>query len=351
MPGKSHIRAGLILFILAAATVWWGLSRMEPRAEWLRVEAPRRAVAGKPLRMRVHLAPLSEPTSVCADLHWSARRDGPGRFLASGGSRQAGKAGGDLDFEIMVPPKEGLRFVMGIIFLSPTGRWDNHTLVAATKRITVDSNTGNEAALPLESLNAQTLGAATDFQSRPARFPRWPSGLLFLAAAVVTWGALRSANGAARRWCWHLLPILLALAGLWETFGLEDWVGAHARAFARTEDVYYTRASFQKVVISVIIAGAMLFLVLVRRARGPGRLLLMVCGLYLGLAAVNLVSLHAIDQFFGLSWHGLSLMRGLKMACAAIVLWLAQGLRAVPSKQTVADGTCVNALKEPTGEE
>ena len=43
----------MILFVAAATAVWWGLDRLEPRAEWLRVEGPRRAVAGQRVPMFV----------------------------------------------------------------------------------------------------------------------------------------------------------------------------------------------------------------------------------------------------------------------------------------------------------
>ncbi|HOS75684.1 MAG TPA: hypothetical protein PKW12_10525, partial [Verrucomicrobiota bacterium] len=52
-----RVSAGLAL--AAAAVIWWGLDALEPRVNWLRVEAPRRAVAGQPLTLRVHLAPLA----------------------------------------------------------------------------------------------------------------------------------------------------------------------------------------------------------------------------------------------------------------------------------------------------
>src|ERR1039457_2604171 len=71
LPG----RVALILLIANAAAVWWGLDHWERPAAWLRVEAPRRAVVGQTLALRVHLAPLAESTRLCADLHWGTTRD------------------------------------------------------------------------------------------------------------------------------------------------------------------------------------------------------------------------------------------------------------------------------------
>jgi hypothetical protein len=316
---------GLILLVAAAAAVWWGLNRSEPRADWLRVEAPRRAVAGQQLPMRVHLAPLTEPTLLCADLHWGTTRDTSRGCLATGGSRAVGKAGGTFDFVIAIPPREGLRFVTGIIYLSRTGSWHDHTLMAATEVILVSSNSVDTAETRLERLRVQPPGDDAKEHPRPAAMPRLLTALLFLAAAVAAWGAGQSPEGSnggpglGKRW-WQGLAVLLAMACLWELFGLESRLGAQVRAMARAGDFYYPRAVFQKVVISVAVAATAVFLLLVRRVRGSRRLLLAGFGLYIGISAVNLVSLHAIDKVADLSWHGLTLVQALKIGCAATTL-------------------------------
>jgi hypothetical protein len=322
---KLRGRVGLILLVAAAAAVWWGLDRAEPRADWLRVEAPRRAMAGQPLPLRVHLVPRAEPTRLCADLHWGTSRDTSMGYLATGGFKAVGKEGGTFDFEIMVPPKAGLRFVTGIIFLSRTGSWHDHTLVAGTEVIPVSSNAVGKVESPLEPLRLQPLADDPTMHPHPSAMPRLLTALLFLAATVMAWGAGQSPAGSSgrpgpeNRW-WQVLAVLLALACLWEFFGLESWLGAQARAMARAGDLYYPRAVFQKVVISVAIAATAVFLFFVRRARSSRRLLLVGFGLYLGISAVNLVSLHAIDRIADLSWHGLALVQALKLGCAAMTL-------------------------------
>ena len=320
-------RAGLILLVGVAAVIWWGLDRLEPRADWLRVEAPRRAVAGQPLPLRVHLAPLAEPTRVCADLHWGTARDGRMEYLASGGSKVVGREGGTFDFEIVVPPANGLRFVTGIIFLSRTGSWDDHTLVAATEVIPVSGNTADKVDSRLEPLRLQPPADSSNGHPRPAAFPRFLTGLLFLVAAVAAWRVGQNSEGPApgsgKRW-WQILAVLLALACLWELSGLESWLGAQARAMARAGDLYYPRAAFQRVVISGAIAATVVVLIFLWRARSSRRLLLAAFGLYLGISAVSLVSLHAIDRIADLSWQGVSVLQALKLACAALTL---HGLR------------------------
>jgi len=86
LPG----RVALILLVAGAAAVWWALDHW-PRVAWLSVEAPRRAVAGQTLPLRVHLAPLAEPARLCADLHWGTTRDMSMGYLCTGGSKPVGK--------------------------------------------------------------------------------------------------------------------------------------------------------------------------------------------------------------------------------------------------------------------
>jgi len=327
MLGRSRLKlrgtAGLVLLLAAAVTLWWMLDRLEHHHDWLRVEAPRRAVAGRRLPLRVHLAPLPEPTRVCADLHWGKTRDQGMGYLAGGGWRAVGREGGTFDFEIMVRPIKGLRFVTAIIYLSRTGNWRDHTLVAATEVIPVNTLMVGKLEASLEPVRLQPRGDGVADRPHPAAFPRWLTALLFLASAVLARASSLPTEGstpvAAKRW-WQILAVLLMLASLWELLGLESWLGAQARAVARAEDLYYPRALLQKIVISGALAAASAFLVCLWRVPKPWRLVLAAGAVYLLISLLNLVSLHAIDRIANLSWHGLSLVQGLKLGCAALTL-------------------------------
>lgn len=325
LAAKLRGRAGLILLLAVAAAVWWGLDRAERRVTWLRVEAPRRAVAGQPLPMRVHVAPLKQAAYLCADLHWATSRDTSRGYLATGGAKAVGQQGGTFDFAIPIPPTKGLRFVTGILFLSRTSSWQGHTRVAATEVIPVSSNAVGTVESRLEPLRLQPTSDGTTGQPQPTALPRLLTALLFLAATVAAWGdgqsraSSSSRPGAENRW-WQALAVLLALACLWELLGLENWLLAHVRTMARAEDLYYPRAVFQKVVISVAIAATILLFLSLRRVSRDRRLLVASFALYLAIALVNLVSWHPIDQVADLSWHGLMLVQALKLGCAAITL-------------------------------
>src|SRR5205823_5389017 len=143
-------------------------------------------------------------------------------------------------------------------------------------------------------LHVQSIEQRAKKRPRPSAVPRLLVGLLFLVSAVVAWRARHKAPDIAAdsggRW-WKRLAIALLLACLWELPGVENWLGSEARAMARAEDVYYSRAVFQKAMTSTVIVITAMFLVRVwRRARKSRRLLYASLALYLGLSTVAMLS-------------------------------------------------------------
>lgn len=309
--------AGLALLLALAAAVWWGLDRLELRPNWLQVEAPRVAVVGQPLPFRVHLMPLKEPTRLCADIHGGTRRDAFVKYLATGGSKPVGKEGGSFDFEIIVPSRPELRFLAGVFYLSPTGDWHDHTLAAGTMLIPVSGNPGGKVVMRLEPLTTQPSGGGNTNDSHVSAAPRWLTALLFLFAAALAWRG--SLSGRGDRW-WRMLVIAIALASLWELFGLESWLTSQARTIARASDLYYPRAIFQRAVVSLAIVGSISFWLFIPRLSRSRRLPVIAFALYAAIALVNLVSWHPIDQIADRSWHGLTVVQTLKLGCAAFTL-------------------------------
>ena len=313
------------MFLAAAAAIWWGLDRAERRVAWLRVEAPRRAVVGQPFRIRVYLAPLAEPGMLYADLHWSTSREKPMQYLTGASPKAAGKDGGAFDFDIMVAPREGLRFVMGVLYVSGAGGWSGHRLAASTKPVPAVSDAVAPGETRLEPLGMQPLDDPAAGHPQPAALPRLLTGLVLLAAMLAAWRPGRSTRASNNRlnlgfrW-WQVLVVLLALASLWELLGLETWLLGWAREMARAEEYYHLRPAFQKSVISATAAATIIMLVLIWHVRKAYRLLLVSLALYLAIALVNLVSLHALDKVADISWHGLSLVQALKLVCATLIL-------------------------------
>jgi hypothetical protein len=246
-------------------------------------------------------------------------------YLASGGRKAVSKQGGTLDFDIPVPSRKGMRFVMGVVYFTPTGNWSDHMLAANTELIPVVSDPAAAKQAQLEPMRLKRSSAPSPSHPPPAYAPRFLTGLLFLAVLMAAWSAGRSATAPEgrlspeTRW-WQALVVLSALACLWELLGLESWLGERARALAHAQDFYYPRVVFQKTVISMAVAATILLLPFIRRTRGSHRLVLLSVSLYLAISAVNLVSLHVIDEVADLSWHGVSLTQALKLGCAAMAL-------------------------------
>jgi len=322
-PAIQSGRGKLVLLVAAMAAAWWWLGRLEDGVAWLQVEAPRHAVGGVLLPLRIEVTGLPGPTCLCADLHWTNRRDTSNGFLASGGVKPVGPAGGQFDFEIRVRPTNDLRYVRGIIYLTPTGDWNDQTFAAATDLIPVtDGRHGGPSTWvrwPVHPLfNARA-------PANPPATLRRITGLMWLAASVVAGLVFRSQarsrekSSSELRW-WLALAVGLALASGWEWFGLESRVGVLGRTWAHAEDVYALRAGFQKALISVAFAATLGFLAFGWRQRRTYQLTLIWLGLYLAVAFVNLLSFHPVDQYAGLSWHGITLIGALKIACAAATL-------------------------------
>jgi hypothetical protein len=209
-----------------------------------------------------------------------------------------------------------LRFVSGIFFLSPTGDWRDHTLVADTLLIPVSSKPRDKVVRRLKPLGTQSYGDNTE-DSHTTAAPRWLTGLVFLISAVWVWRSGRLDQGNRR---WQLLAVALALACLWELFGLEPWFTTQARTIARAWDLYYPRAIFQRAVVSLAMVGWILLYLFFLRVSGSRRLLAVAFALYVAIALVNLVSWHPIDVIVDMSWHGFTVVQALKLGCAAMIL-------------------------------
>lgn len=185
-PTIKRRRAKFILLLAAMVGAWWWLDYLGDGVKWLRVEATRHAVVGEPLTVRIHLAGLTEATYLCADLHWTNRRDASNGYLTSGGAKPVGREGGSFDFEIMVHATNGLRFVNVIIFLSQTGDWHDHTFAAATGLIPVASSHA-DGTPELSRVPIHLLEDSGRDDLRSTEIPRLITALLLLGSAVIAW--------------------------------------------------------------------------------------------------------------------------------------------------------------------
>lgn len=307
---------------LVGGAVWFGLGRLAHQVDWVSVMAPTRARVGEPLVLRVQVQRLTAPTYLCVDLHWTTNHHTTQGFLTTSPPQWTTTPGQALEFELSVPARPGLRFVNGIIFLSPTGTWSDHSMVANTDLIPVTEAMPVREFRPISLFSSSTTNGYS--VAPTAAWPRILLGLLWFAAAVMA-GVSRSrisgfASTAQNACRWNWLVLALAAIGLWELAGWETWIGIRVRSFTRTADLYHLRHWLQRGVISLIVGAMLIRSVGWWRQRRAMPLPQFALELYLALIVADLFSLHALDQFLRFSWRGLLVIHILKLGLAAAIL-------------------------------
>ncbi len=318
-------RVILVAFLVGVGvTIWWGLNALEPRARWLKVDAPRAGRVGKPFPIRVHLEPINEASFLTADLHWGKSHDRSELYLSTGGSRKVDPSGGTYEFVLPVPPRPALRYVQVVLYLSPDGNWNTRTRAANSDfmEVTTNANEATDAQLiPLQ----MTEGTSSSIPPPAAKWPHLLTGSIFVLAAALAWWRDRSNFGfgmkAAREAVrWRIPASTLILAAIWELTAMQARIDGLLREYAHQQDIYYLRGAVQKLAISLVLTAAVWLLWQTRKVPAGQRFFFAVFSLYVTLAAVDLISIHAIDQVLERSWQGITLSQAIGMVCAILLL-------------------------------
>ncbi len=351
--------AAAAALLLVFAAIWFALDRTEGRPGWLRVEAPAVAVVGRPLEVRVTLTKRpSAPALVSCTLHRAnAERRGWG-FLAAAGPARPAAAGETLVFVFDVPDRPETAFAFPLVFLSPTGAWEDGTRAATAEYMPVVREAGPAVLARRRVFPYPTAVQESRRRSRAARTgpPSRPSvwvhpvlaGLLAAAAAcAAAAGRKRSGpdgadKGQVRR-AWLVLAGALAAAAVLEVSGLAGHLTAWGRRWAEARGLYEMRKPVQEMLIAATAAGSLglfvLFIKAVRRAGANRNLWWAAISLagYLAVSFVSVLSFHAVDVARALAWHGLSPVDALRGAGAVAALAAA----AAEARRRAAGGTSV----------
>jgi len=333
MPNDPQRRgpaiAAAAAVVLAFAATWLVLDLTERRPRWAVVEAPATAAVGEAYEVRVTLAGSVEPTEISCTLHRAnAERRGWG-YLASAGPARPAVGGGTYTFVFTVPEKAETAFVFALVFLSPTGRWDDGTRAVATELRPVVRNGSGGGGRPLERLairhypTAARAAAMKAAEARP-RSERRPSpwihpvlaGLLLAASLSALRAGRRDLWGrsgpAGERTVWLLFAVVLAASAVVEVSGFAGEVASLGRRWAQGAQVYVYRRPVQKTVMAAAAAASLgLFLLFIKATRRPGpHRALWWAGIglagYIVLSFVGVLSFHAVDVVRGLAWLGVS---------------------------------------------
>jgi hypothetical protein len=321
--------AGLaVALVIVFAATWVILDRTEHRPGWLTVEAPAAAVVGQPLEIRVTLKKPAAPTLVVCTLH----RAGTDRRLrehvaSSGPAREAG-GGGTYTFLFDVPERSNMSFVSAVIYLSPTGSWQDRMRAAHTRLIPVEPAGAAGLASDLSKTRIyHSTSAAEDAAAKKAeRGPRhgpspWAHPIIFVI--LISSAALCRAKAGRRRpdarpaetrdrMIWLAFAAVFVLGAFLELSGVVGHLAAWGRRLAEEGNLYDLRKPYQEAAMAAMAAGALwLFFLFLRAMRKPGSHRF-VWGVGIGLAAyvsvsfVSVLSFHAVDVVRGMIWHGVS---------------------------------------------
>ncbi len=344
--GKKLKPAGLAAaLVLVFGATWMVLDRTEHRPGWLTVEAPAAAVVGQPLEIRATLKKAVETTRIVCSLHRAgADRKIRGYLASSGPPREAG-GGGTYSFMFEVPEREDMAFASAIIFLSPTGQWQDGTRAVSTKLMPVmrDGPAGENRGLQKTRVYHYATAAESAAAKAAEREPRrgsspWAHPIIFvilISSAVLCRAKAGHRRPEARpeetrdRTIWLAFAAVFVLSAFLELSGVVGHLAAWGRRLAQEGNVYDLRKPYQKAAMAAVAAGALgLFFLFLRAMRKPGshRFLWGVgIGLaaYLSVSSVSVLSFHAVDVVRGMTWHGLSPVDAARGAGALVSLFAA----------------------------
>ncbi len=335
----------LVVFVFIGAILILG--RLEPRARWLRVEAPKAAIAGEILELRITIGALPEPVKLGCNLNWARKNRERAGMLASGSPYPTVKDASTTIFRIPVHEKEGLAFVSAIIYLTPTGSWGDSLRAAYTETVPVKPAGTPAAGIPWKRLKVfpSTAGGimspvdGPDEDEGESRFRllRPSAGRTMLAVFLLAGAVMSFFNHSHRRpsmkglqrkgrSLWVVFSLVFGVASLAEFAGIPGTITGWGRKLAEDWGLYYFRTSFQKPLTAAFaavgVAALYVFLSSWKRRLLDTGLGTTGLGLavYLLATFASMLSYHPIDVLRGFSFLGVSVMNLAKAFGATIAL-------------------------------
>jgi hypothetical protein len=327
---------------LAFAATWAVLDRTEHRPRWIVVEAPGTAVVGQKFEVRATLDESVEATQISCTLHRANAEKREWGYLASSGPPREAVGGSAHSFVFTVPERAETAYVFALVYLSPTGKWQEGTRAVSTALIPVGMDGPGVRGLrpekvwirpyPTAAQSAAWRAAARRERPRPSGWIHPVLSVVLLAAAgLAVMKAVGRRPGAPgdgdkERRVWLAFAAVFALAAFLENSGMAGDVAAWGRRLAREQNFYEIRRPFQKAIMSAVAASALgLLLLFIKAVRKSGsHRLLWWAGIglaaYLSLSFVSVLSFHAVDRVRGIMWLGVSPVDAARGAAAVVTL-------------------------------
>jgi len=313
-----------------AAFAWFGVLRPRPMATWLRVETPSHAILDKGFPVRVTLDAPVRSAQLAVDLHWLGSRSTARGFLVGSPPQRVDARQEPYTFELPVDTRPDLGQVQIILFLSPTGRWEDRIESATTAPIPVQPHgtLGPVASTPAYAVRSESFPP-----SAPSPALRISIAVLWLLSSIALWrrgarpGLGRDwlepvgSRGVRLRW----LAAACLLAALWELSTLETFLPQIARAAALEHDLYAERFWTQQWITLAFLAGVLAWLAITLRGSPLHRkdVIAAALGLYAGISLSSVVSLHEIDRILSVTILSIPSAQVAKLFVAIAVLVLA----------------------------
>lgn len=309
------------------AFAWFGVLRPQLTATWIRVDVPRHAIVGRGFPVRVTLDVPMESVLLVVDLHALGSRDTARGFLAGSAPQRVDSRQESYSFELPVAARNDLDQVQVILYLSPSGLWEDRIAAATTGPIPVQTGGALEpmAGTPVYEVRRESVRGAI-----PSPTLRVSIALLWLLSTTVLWrrgarpGRDRLERVASRGVRLRWLAAACLLAALWELSSLETFIPQIARVAAAERDLYAERFWAQRWITLAFLAGVLAWFAFALRAsplhwtNGVAAAL----GLYAGIALSSLVSLHEIDRLLSVAILSIPSAQIAKLVVAIAVLVL-----------------------------
>lgn len=297
--------------LLLVTGAWLSLHRAR-ESRWLQVEAPRHAVPERSLPLRVTLHSPPRDGWLIVDLHGLSARREPLGFLVHAGSQRTDREIWTYEFDTPVVAKAELGYVLAIVYLSPSGHWQDRIATAATEPIPIRRSGEAGELQPVPTYDPQPWIVP---EQDPSLALRASIGVLWLLSGILVW---RTGSQG--------LALACVAAGLWELSGMEARLLGVARSLAREHRLYYERHALQELVTFAVLLGAAAFAawrLRSMRARGSDALKAAL-GLYAVLSLASLSSWHEADRLLAAPVLSIPLVQLAQLATALVALVLAR---------------------------
>jgi hypothetical protein len=314
------------LLVLGAST-WLVLSPPKPQADWLRVEAPARAVPGETITVRVTLTEPYPGLHLETDLHGWTRRKQPLRAISHTDSHRLDGSLRVLDFQLRVPVLPDLATVRAIVYLSPTGRWSDQVHAITSDPIPVEAAPHPASPRELQPLPVYEQRSDPEIPRIESAALRHLIIALWLVVALGLgwrWRRARRSQPASPGQPARLSPASLAgacaAAALAEFFGAEQYLGNTARQLALQSGFYADRHLPQQLAVLCLVVGvAALAVTVMIRARH--RRIVLGLLVYAVVAVAAALSLHETDALLYATFLGQPVEQLAKLLAVGLALW------------------------------